>query len=162
MYFCFICSYIHGRKLAHLDIKPDNIFISRQRVLASKSNSEDFTEEVVYKIGDFGLASSIANVQKLEEEGDCRYLAREILLEDYTDLTKADIFSLGLTMYETGGGCSLPKNGPKWQEIRDGKLNQLAGYSDNINLLIQSMIHVKPEERPSAADVLECDFLLYE
>ena len=34
------------------------------------------------------------------EDGDCRYLPKEILNDDYDHLSKADIFSLGVTMYE--------------------------------------------------------------
>ena len=33
-------------------------------------------------------------------EGDSVYLPREILLEDYSHLQKADIFSLGVSLYQ--------------------------------------------------------------
>ena len=73
----------------HLDIKPDNILM----------NGDE------YKLGDLGL-SRIAKRSKGEEviEGDARYLAWEILnessIENLPDLTKADIFSLGISLYE--------------------------------------------------------------
>jgi len=48
-------------------------------------------------------------------EGDCRYLAKELLNEDpdgpIPDLTKADIFALGMTTYELLEGIELDKNG---------------------------------------------------
>ena len=41
------------------------------------------------------------------EDGDCRYLPKEILNDDYENLTKSDVFSLGLTMYEAVSNTNL-------------------------------------------------------
>jgi wee1-like protein kinase len=44
---------------------------------------------------------------------------------------------VGLTMYETGGGGPLPKNGEEWHNIREGKLKELQQYSRDFNDLLK-------------------------
>ena len=183
--------YIHGLRLAHMDIKPENIFISKKRSIRAITSSVDIgnsskdndTEDVVYKIGDLGHITSVDGTEELEDEGDCRclllllviiqsiyfkalikplkyfhtlekkpdntisllylpsdyfrYLPKEILREEYQNLTKADVFALGLTVYEAGGGGPLPKNGRVWHDIRDGKLTALSRYGDTLNDLMK-------------------------
>ncbi|XP_014210815.1 wee1-like protein kinase 1-A [Copidosoma floridanum] len=153
--------YIHSMHLVHMDIKPGNIFISREkgqmRVNYDSADDgfdeEETEEEITYKIGDLGHVTSINNPQV--EEGDCRYLPTEILRDDYTHLTKADIFALGLTMYEAAGSGPLPKNGPEWHSIRHGNLKELSQYSREFNDLLKQMIHPKPEIRPSAVSLIQ-------
>ncbi|XP_014609345.1 PREDICTED: wee1-like protein kinase [Polistes canadensis] len=154
--------YIHSVQLVHMDIKPGNIFISKEkRLLAVNYDSADdgfdeeeiVEEEITYKIGDLGHVTSISNPQV--EEGDCRYLPTEILHEDFNHLTKADIFALGLTVYEAGGGGPLPKNGPEWHDIRNGNLKELPAYSRDLNDLLKLMIHPNPEMRPSAISLIQ-------
>ena len=136
--------YIHSMQLVHMDIKPGNIFISKEkRLLAVNYDSADdgfdeeetIEEEITYKIGDLGHVTSVNNPQV--EEGDCRYLPTEILREDFSHLPKADIFAFGLTVYEAGGGGPLPKNGPEWHDIRNGNLKELSHYSRDLNELLK-------------------------
>ncbi|KAL5010313.1 hypothetical protein ScPMuIL_012618 [Solemya velum] len=153
--------YIHSQNLVHLDIKPGNIFIHRNpKFLASPESGlesceeeEEFEEAVLYKIGDLGHVTSAAN--PVVEEGDCRYLPKELLNDDFDHLTKADIFSLGLTIYEVGGNINLPKNGELWHSIRRGELPALPNYSVEFNALLRSMVCEDPYDRPSAVTLAQ-------
>eukprot|EP00330_Aristerostoma_sp_ATCC50986_P010983 CAMPEP_0114598766 /NCGR_PEP_ID=MMETSP0125-20121206/21174_1 /TAXON_ID=485358 ORGANISM="Aristerostoma sp., Strain ATCC 50986" /NCGR_SAMPLE_ID=MMETSP0125 /ASSEMBLY_ACC=CAM_ASM_000245 /LENGTH=142 /DNA_ID=CAMNT_0001804901 /DNA_START=398 /DNA_END=826 /DNA_ORIENTATION=+ len=138
---CMGLKHLHKQKIVHLDIKPENI-------LYSKTNK--------YKIADLGLSrlASRSNGEDINE-GDCRYMALELLNEDFDqlpDLTKADIFSFGATVYGLAIGNDLPKNGPEWREIRAGYLHRLdnLNYSNSLKSMIKAMMHPNPDKRPSA------------
>ena len=178
--------YIHSNQLAHLDIKPENIFISIDQEISKKSDlstdsedesddecnmmkrmdlkRDDQDDETIYKIGDLGHVASLYEGDMTPEEGDCRYMAPELLLMDIncSQLPKADIFSLGLSVYEAASLKNLPKNSfddPEYETIRDGKLPYLDQYSRSFNILLSNMVNPDHALRPSSSKLVKNSFL---
>ncbi|KAH7863000.1 hypothetical protein Vadar_011983 [Vaccinium darrowii] len=130
--------FIHEKGIAHLDVKPDNIYVKNG----------------VYKLGDFGCATLLDRSLPIEE-GDARYMPQEILNDKYDHLDKVDIFSLGAAIYELIRGSSLPESGPLSLNLRDGKLPLLPGHSVQLQNLLKAMIDPDPVRRPSAKELVE-------
>ncbi|XP_034932498.1 wee1-like protein kinase isoform X2 [Populus alba] len=130
--------FIHERGIAHLDVKPDNIYVKNG----------------VYKLGDFGCATLLDQSLPVEE-GDARYMPQEILNENYNYLDKVDIFSLGAAIYELIRGSTLPQSGFQFMNLREGKLPLLPGHSLQLQHLLKVMVDPDPIRRPSAKELVE-------
>jgi serine/threonine protein kinase len=138
-------SHIHSHGIVHHDIKPSNIFfVSHARLGA------------MCKIGDFGMAGEIGTAED-GQEGDTVYMAPE-LLSSSEKQPSADIFSLGLTLYELASdiGWQMPFEGPRWHEVRGGHHVPELPPSRHFDLvrLIQAAIRADQTKRPSADEVL--------
>jgi membrane-associated tyrosine/threonine-specific cdc2-inhibitory kinase len=137
--------HIHEHGFIHLDIKPDNILIGL---------------DGRYKIGDLGLMNgrNRTDSQKEYREGDNRYMAPETLQNVFT--TRADVFSLGMTILSTICDIELPKNGELWQKMRSKNglsviaAEDLAKIPSEMKNLIREMINADQNMRPSCRDLL--------
>jgi hypothetical protein len=140
--------FLHSLNLVHLDIKPANILISSSGY---------------YKIGDLGLVSPVDEPAQVTS-GDARYLPREILLNNFKHLPKADVFSLGATVLECMLAVRLEAEGEDWHRLRDGHLplDDLRQYSSPLIALLSRMMTSDPEDRPSCSDILQQVFLMQE
>ncbi|EPX71973.1 WEE protein kinase Wee1 [Schizosaccharomyces octosporus yFS286] len=152
--------YIHCKNYVHLDLKPANVMI---------------TFEGTLKIGDFGMASVWPVPRGLEREGDCEYIAPEILSKHLYD-KPADIFSLGITVFEAAANIVLPDNGQSWQKLRSGDLSDAPRLSSTetssntsasrdipmnsiigqggLDRVVQWMLAPEPRNRPTIDQIL--------
>ena len=145
---------LHSQDIVHLDIKPENI-------LKGKTGN--------YKLGDLGMSRFLTGITEDTNipEGDCRYLAQELLSKDVLaflpDLKKCDIFSLGITAYELITLEKLELNGPEWRALRNDsfqyppEVHQL--YSPELLDCIRRMLSPNTDDRPSAAELLSTVFI---
>jgi serine/threonine protein kinase len=156
--------YLHKRKLAHLDVKPANIFIvsSDSDLLKDSKNKR---KKPIYKLGDFGLINHILeSTGKFSElsEGDNKYLPSEVLQFEENPsadkrllLPKADIFSLGCSVYELASGTCLPQSGREYRKIRKAVVSLPEdSYSPQFVELLKTMLDPDPQRRPSAKELL--------
>ena len=86
LHICLGLQEIHGHKIIHRDLTPDNIFINENNKI---------------KIGDFGVSKMLSTHKKYAKSyaGKLHYNAPEIETNEKYDY-KVDIYSLGCIMYE--------------------------------------------------------------
>lgn len=84
--------YLHNEGVSHLDIKPDNILLSKDFEL---------------KICDFDL-SYLEGDEKIKSNGTKYFRAPELFFNHCSNTKKADIFSAGILLFILKSGGILP------------------------------------------------------
>lgn len=133
---------IHQADIVHLDLKPSNILIDDRGVI---------------KIGDFGISlHTPVDMRLVKGEGDRRYMAPDLLREDFDK--PADIFSLGVILLELATGIVLPGTGESWEMLRTGDFSKqkmaLSKLSNEMSEMIQWLLITESKERPTITDII--------
>ncbi|XP_032774761.1 serine/threonine-protein kinase Nek5 [Rattus rattus] len=142
--------HIHDRKVLHRDIKSQNIFLSKNGMVA--------------KLGDFGTARTLNNSMELAHTcaGTPYYLSPEIC-QNRPYNNKTDIWSLGCVLYEL---CTLkhPFESDNLHhlvlKICQGRVAPISPhFSLDLQSLIPQLFRVSPRDRPSINSLLKRPFL---
>mmetsp|Transcript_10551 Transcript_10551/g.15428 ORF Transcript_10551/g.15428 Transcript_10551/m.15428 type:complete len:621 (-) Transcript_10551:32-1894(-) len=136
--------YLHNNNIAHRDIKPENLLLDDENRL---------------KVSDFGVSKQLEK----ENEKCCYSLGTPAFMPPESqegasfDLKKADIWSLGITLYVFLFG-KLPFYAPTLsllkQAIREDALVVPDVATENTKKLLVALLAKDPAKRPSLAEIL--------
>uniref|UniRef100_A0A914QN72 Protein kinase domain-containing protein n=1 Tax=Panagrolaimus davidi TaxID=227884 RepID=A0A914QN72_9BILA len=117
--------YLHSKKIAHRDLKPQNILLCHSNIV---------------KIADFGLANRFEGKSMASYVGSDRYRAPEIYRRKRYDGFKADLYSIGAILYDIFAEFS--KNEQKNEYAKEC-------------LKLSDKLQENPDDRPSLNDIVK-------
>ena len=133
----------HQHGIVHRDIKPENILID---------------EHDRPKLADFGLSTLNPTLKEHGVRGTRSYMPPEIINHLEYDPFKADIWSLGTTLYTIACGKSPWPAHALGRELETAITNGIIFYPNTIGLrytkLLKKMIVVNPNKRATVEELL--------
>jgi serine/threonine protein kinase len=141
---CSGLSYAHTHKIIHRDIKSSNLFL---------------TEERVVKIMDFGLAKMLEEVRRSTTVigGTPYYMAPEQAVGEAAD-ARADLYALGVTLFELVAGCRPFEEGDvtwhhRFTPAPDPR-SKGADVPEAFASLLLALLAKAPADRPASAEAV--------
>lgn len=151
-YFVQICQglhALHSNKIIHRDIKPMNIFVG---------------EHDLVKVGDLGIAKMIRDGCARTQIGTPHYMPPELWLNKPYNFT-SDLWALGCLLYELMT-YRVPFEAKSMAELRtkvmSGRYRPITPgkYSNDLILLMQSLLQINPQRRPDLDKILTAPIVL--
>ena len=145
-------SYLHSKGVIHRDIKPPNIFMTKNKII---------------KLGDFGVSAIIGGIKgmtkihklKYTQVGTPLYMAPEILAnKQYKE--NIDVFSMGCVFYKII--CQkdyqkeefLPNKEGKFEKKIQSKRDFPNNYDQDLMNVVREMVNEDERERPDSGKIL--------
>ncbi|OHT00442.1 CAMK family protein kinase [Tritrichomonas foetus] len=141
-------SFLHQKKIAHRDIKPENILL------------DDLFN---VKVADFGFSRQIdENLLMKTPCGSPFYAAPEIINGTSYNGQKSDIWSIGVLLFAIATGA-LPWTATSqtgiYYQITNCQFDVPVYIDKDISDCIYMCLKLDPNDRPTALDILQCEFL---
>lgn len=123
---CDALAYAHERSVVHRDIKPANILINMEGAV---------------KVADFGLASMLDPSAAQEETtlGTPDYVAPEVLIEGATVDGRADLYAVGVMLYNMLTG-KIPRGSFQTP-------SEITGCDKRYDAIVRKAMEPEPEQR---------------
>jgi len=141
--------YVHSMNVMHRDLKTGNVFLTKTNVI---------------KLGDFGIAKILDSTMEQASTvvGTPYYLSPEVC-ESKPYSMKSDLWAMGCILYEL---CSLSRPfdasnllGLVFKIVQESYPPIPEPYSEDLGLLIQSLLSKDPNKRPSCRRIFRMPFI---
>ncbi|MBK8255927.1 MAG: SUMF1/EgtB/PvdO family nonheme iron enzyme [Polyangiaceae bacterium] len=145
---------VHKAGIVHRDLKPENVLLTRDDEVKLGERA---------KVLDFGIAKWVDDDAGLTTEGiilgTAGYMAPEQCVGDQSVESPADVYALGIILYECLCGAR-PFVGPAAAVLRQHLFaeppplsTRVPGLPNELHALVSTMIAKEPSLRPSSDDV---------